>query len=1172
MQKAKKTFKRTIFASYHMKKVLLFTCWILSVFCYGQMPFKVSDYNSIILSQNTTLKITDLEGMKLSSQSFDKSNGVSHIYIDQYYKSLPVYNAVMQLHLDDQGKLLSLNHSFVKNITSYSGSVIPKLKAADAALIALKAFTSDINTNTKNPSFHVISETPFESVFMTIADYTSNEVKVNLKWLPLNNQLLLVWNINWLSVDGQNWWNIRMDAHSGEILDKNNWVVHCQEQDVEDCSHTLSSPIPSSVNPFLPLANAQGLGVGKTNAKYNVFPRPVESPSHGNRSVLTDPSDSLSSPFSWHDDNGVVGNEYTIARGNNVHAYEDKNNDNLPGYSPNGGTNLNFDYSFDKTKRHTDYQDAAITNLFYWNNLMHDVWYHYGFDDASGNFQANNYSRGGIGSDEVMAEAQDGSGTNNANFATPPDGQNPRMQMFVWNVSSTSLLLRVTQPSSIARQYVSVLAGFGPALTKNPISGNLVLANDGSANPTLACNSLLNQTSMNGQIALIDRGNCTFIEKVTFAQNAGAKAVVVINNVPGNPITMGGTGGTGITIPSIMITQADGSILKNTLNGGQTVKVSLYDSIGAAGKQYDSDFDATIISHEFGHGISNRLTGGASNTNCLTNEEQMGEGWSDFFGLVMTHKLGDKGPDRRGIGTYVIDEPNNGGGIRNYPYSTSFSINPVTYKDIKTFSIPHGVGSVWCSMLWDMYWDMIDKYGYDTDIYCGKGGNNIAMKLVVDGLKLQPCNPGFTDGRDAILLADRINNKGANQELIWRAFARRGLGSSASQGAKTSRSDGAEAFDIPKFDLPVITKVTKAETKVGDTLSYKIIIKNLNSKTLKQIAFRDTIKSGLQFIKAQGCFNGALNNNIYTANIDSLRPGDSLVCYIQAKVTSTAFTSIIETTDFEGGAGKWKDSTLAGTGSWISRTNKKYNGTRSYFIANAGTVNDKVLIKKFDLKLAAPYLIFYHNYNTEADWDGGVIEIFDKGWKDLGAQIIENKYNSVIEVNPESAISGRSAFSGNSINFIRTVVDLSPYKGDSARIRFRFVSDGAQGGEGWYIDDITLVDNLTMVTNRATVSSLSGVSNSASVSTLVLKGTLSGIYLPKTPGFKVSPNPFNTEIRIETSHRNYSVVLMDMTGKTIFKENHINTNFEVETSSLASGTYVLRIETTTGIEVIKLVK
>ena len=73
-----------------------------------------------------------------------------------------------------------------------------------------------------------------------------------------------------------------------------------------------------------------------------------------------------------------------------------------------------------------------MTNLFYLNNFIHDVQYQYGFDEAGGNFQVNNYGRGGAGNDSVRAEAQDGAGTNNANFGTPPDGQRPRMQMFVW--------------------------------------------------------------------------------------------------------------------------------------------------------------------------------------------------------------------------------------------------------------------------------------------------------------------------------------------------------------------------------------------------------------------------------------------------------------------------------------------------------------------------------------------------------------------------------------------------------------------------------------------------------------------------------------------------------------------------------------------------------------------
>ena len=68
----------------------------------------------------------------------------------------------------------------------------------------------------------------------------------------------------------------------------------------------------------------------------------------------------------------------------------------------------------------------------------------------------------------------------------------------------------------------------------------------------------------------------------------------------------------------------------------------------------DGDFDNGIIIHEYGHGISNRLTGGAANSNFLQNSEQMGEGWSDFYGLLLTMKDTDQGSDRRSIGLSLI--------------------------------------------------------------------------------------------------------------------------------------------------------------------------------------------------------------------------------------------------------------------------------------------------------------------------------------------------------------------------------------------------------------------------------------------------------------------------------------------------------------------------------------
>src|SRR4029077_12352634 len=79
------------------------------------------------------------------------------------------------------------------------------------------------------------------------------------------------------------------------------------------------------------------------------------------------------------------------------------------------------------------YQSAAITNLFYWNNVLHDIHAQYGFTEVAGNFQTKNTSNQGLGNDPVQADAQDGSGTNNANFATPPDGQSGRMQMYLFN-------------------------------------------------------------------------------------------------------------------------------------------------------------------------------------------------------------------------------------------------------------------------------------------------------------------------------------------------------------------------------------------------------------------------------------------------------------------------------------------------------------------------------------------------------------------------------------------------------------------------------------------------------------------------------------------------------------------------------------------------------------------
>ena len=125
--------------------------------------------------------------------------------------------------------------------------------------------------------------------------------------------------------------------------------------------------------------------------------------------------------------------------GNNVDAYLDRDNNNSAdsGGRPVSATQT-FDYTFNASQAPTTStnQMLAVTNLFYLNNVIHDKLYRHGFNEAAGNFQENNFNRGGQGSDSVNAEAQDGGGTSNANFATPTDGSNPRMQMYLWTQSS----------------------------------------------------------------------------------------------------------------------------------------------------------------------------------------------------------------------------------------------------------------------------------------------------------------------------------------------------------------------------------------------------------------------------------------------------------------------------------------------------------------------------------------------------------------------------------------------------------------------------------------------------------------------------------------------------------------------------------------------------------------
>jgi len=175
----------------------------------------------------------------------------------------------------------------------------------------------------------------------------------------------------------------------------------------------------------------------------------------------------------------------------------------------------------------------------------------------------------------------------------------------------------------------------------------------------------------------------------------------------------------------------------------------------------------------------------------------MGEGYGDFWGLALTAKVGDGPDDARSIGSYALGEGPNGPGIRNFPYSNDLLINPQTFVSVDGTNQPHGVGEIWAQALWEVFWNLVGAHGFDPDLYGGTGGNNLALQLVMDGLKLHGCEPTFLQARDAILDADLVDNAGANECLIWQAFAKRGMGVNADDTGNPRRLMVTEDFTLP---------------------------------------------------------------------------------------------------------------------------------------------------------------------------------------------------------------------------------------------------------------------------------------------------------------------------------------------------------------------------------------
>ncbi len=1162
----------------------------------------------------------DVQDLKISDHVFSKTGAIDHYYFIQRHEGIEVYNAITSVHVNAKGKAISLKSNFIPQLASKVNATKAQLKEADA----VKSVFQNLEISEDNFNFSPINRTD-EKVSFAKGKVSNVDITVKPVYQVVNeNEVRLAWDVTLDPADNADYWSIRVDAANGNVLDKTNFTVYCKF-DMHDNNATHSSSC-SDHNHAAPIvtksaSNGQSSNAAVMGGSYNVFAEIIdgnlhmhESPVHGDRNTITDPADLTASPYGWHDVDGVEGPEFTITRGNNVHAYLDINDDNSPDAESdvNGGEELTFDFPWTDLENPENSEEASITSLFFMNNFIHDFTYAYGFDESAGNFQAMNYTGEGQGNDYVRAEGQDGRqihydrlmdddlendtmSINNANFATPSDGVSPRMQMFIWNRTGGKLL-NVLSPEGLEGKYTTATAAYGPPPLDAPIaSAELVLAFDEDIqSPSFCCGPIV--TDVAGKIAVIDRGGCFFQDKSQNAENAGAIAVIVCNFEDAT-INMGAGNGVPFpTIPSVMMENKDCELIKSVINSGQTVTVSL-GADGAEGADfYDGSVDNGIMAHEYGHGISNRLVGGPSNTGCLFNDEQMGEGWSDFFSLVSTIKPGELGSDRAGIGTYTSRENPNGNGIRSNPYSTDMSIDPETFDDLPLNVGVHARGAVWASMIWDMYWALVDEYGFSNDLIHGELGNNIGVRLVMEGMKLTPCNPGFVDARDAILSADELLYDGANSCIIWKAFARRGLGENASQGSTADPNDGEPDFNAP----PGCIKEVKLSKRIASTDNFADVVNPGESVDMVLTVRNDKETPATEVVLTEEIPAGAIIENISN---DGEVMGDNIVWDLGTMETGQemviTYTVIVDPS--RQSETKFIDNLENGTDNWVVLSEDPaltpnqfalgsdngglgtYSGNNAYFINDPAieSLENLLLIQEIDVQGENPGVRFFQNFDTESSSDGILVQLsFDaETWIEIPDLIFKNGYPRSIQYGT-FVLPFLSAYSGQSDGWIDTWIDLSPYQGQVVFMRFRFGSDANNDSNlnavGWAMDDFEYMD----IVSYNTVATLTTAEGDIVERDLPAKGikinstgtvAVDDIENPSLE-FNIYPNPASETVNIAINNlaaKDATLSVYNYTGQLV-EERKINLAAgsqleEVNVRNYPTGFYFFRLATERGI-------
>ena len=530
----------------------------------------------------------------------------------------------------------------------------------------------------------------------------------------------------------------------------------------------------------------------------------------------------------------------------------------------------------------------------------------------------------------------------------------------------------------------------------------------------------------------------------------------------------------------------------------------------------DRTVSGLTVAHEWAHYFSNRLVGNSSGLS-TEHSRGMGEGWSDFVGLLSAVQEADiqRPGNSQFEGAYAYASypgVDSYYGIRRYPYSTDLNKNPLSLRHINDLeflpnnpapsfqganSAVHNQGEVWASALWDCYAALLN----DRSRLSFAEAQRRMKAYLVTALKMTPNAPTMTEARDALLAATLASGEQADFDLFTVAFAKRGLGGAASIPDRYSDSmaEVVESKDVGG-DLAITASQlgvpagcdADAALDLGETAMLTLTLRNTGFTALQNARINLTsTSSAISFPEGSSVNVGELplfaskQVQVPVSLQQAVAPGSTI------SVTATpdadnilappgTALSVSTLVNFDVAARSSVTDEFAGLqSSWSNRLQSDNGGTAIWSLQTEGTISlvngsdrNSLAVTWFESPRMATgagplSLQLKHRYAFEIDeqenYDGGLIEVStDDGatWTAIDASA------AGFAVKPLSAccrnpMAGRQAFVG--INplypvFEEQTINLGTAYANQAnfRIRFGVATDASVNVRGWDIDRISI--------------------------------------------------------------------------------------------------------------------